>query len=109
MLNYTHLYSFKEDWTTGYQIHEPSLGSMACFKRNVNCYEEIDEKMLTVRSTYHPKVNEYCQTSVVFNWTDNMDDIDLFLTKPNMTTSTAKVSIELNPSKCVSNATLFDI
>ena len=38
-----------------------------------------------------------------------MDDIDSFLTKPNMTTSTAKVSIELNPSKCVSNATLFDI
>ena len=32
-----------------------------------------------------------------------------FLTKPNMTTSTAKVSIELNPSKCVSNVTLFDI
>ena len=49
MLNYTHLYSFKENWTTGYQIHEPSLGSMACFKRNVNCYEELDEKMLTVR------------------------------------------------------------
>ena len=38
-----------------------------------------------------------------------MDEIDSFLTKPNMTTSTAKVSIELNPSKCVSNPTLFAI
>merc|ERR1711892_239988 len=109
MLNYSHMYTFKENWTTGYQVHEPSLGSIACFKRNLNYYEEIDDKMLAIRSTYHPKVDEYCQTSVDFKWTENMDEIDSFLTKPNMTTSTAKVSIELNPSKCVSNPTLFAI
>ena len=48
-LDFTRVFLFRQKFTQNYQIHETSQGSLAAFLRNLEFYEEINDKNFPIR------------------------------------------------------------
>ena len=48
-LNFTKVYNFKQNSTPDLPVHEPSQAGFASFKRNLEFYEEIIDKEISIR------------------------------------------------------------
>ena len=48
-LNYTKVYNFKENTAQDLSVHEPSQAGFVSFKRNLEFYEEIIDKEISIR------------------------------------------------------------